>query len=177
MLYTLTSDLFFYNGLQSVYGSNNIEQPSDLKDIISNHTISDSLLIDTRCYPLKNPEYIHLVQELILSRIILLSSFRLSRFESLSPVIFIPRSIHPTMLSLCAEIFIDTSEIRLPVLTLREYEIITMILNNCDELKIASSLNIAISTLRAHKFQLMLKLKLKKMSHIMRTEHCAYING
>ncbi|EIY0670766.1 hypothetical protein MMC72_005074 [Salmonella enterica] len=177
MLYILTSDMFFYNGLKSMYGDNNIVQLFSLDNIKRKYTPSDCLLIDMLRCQLKGPEYIYLVQELILGRIIILSSFRLSRFKSLSPVIFIPRNINPEMLSLCPEIFLDEPEIILPTLTLREYEIITQLTNHHDDTRIASSLGITIATLRIHKYQLMLKLKLKKMSHIMNTEHYAYING
>lgn len=177
MLYILTSDLFFYNGLLGMYGSKNVIQLSNLEDVKETLTLSDSLLIDTLCCQIKGAEYIHVIQELMLSRIIILSSFRLSRFESLSPVIFTPRNIHPAMLSLRPDIFIENHEIRLPSITLREYIIIIMLMAHCDDIKISSRLNISIATLRAHKFQLMLKLKLKKMSHIMLTEHCVYVNG
>lgn len=177
MLYILTSDMFFYSGLKNTYGESNTVQLFNLENIKGNHFKSDALLIDTLCCQIKGAEYIHVIQELMLSRIIILSSFRLSRFKSLSPVIFIPRSIHPVMLSLSPEVFIDNPEVRLPYFTLKEYEIITMLMAHCDDIKITSRLNISIATLRAHKFQLMLKLKLKKMSHIMHTEHCAYING
>lgn len=176
MLYVLTSDLYFYNGLRSVYGCKKVLQISHLMSMKEKNTMYDSLLIDTLCCPMKNHDYIYLIQDLTLSRVIFMSSFSLSSLKSLSPVIFIPRSTHPAMLSLCPEIFVDNSEVELPVLTLMEHEIISMVTNSYNEIKMASSLGITVATLRAHKFQLMLKLKLKKMSHIIYTEHYAYIN-
>lgn len=177
MLYILTCDRFLYNGLKNLYGDDNVTRPADLEEVKKTHVWTDALLVDTLCCSLKGPEYLYPVQALRLSRIIFLCSFRLSRFQSLSPVLFLPRNIHPKMLSPCPEKLADAPATGLPALTLTEYEIITRLIHHQNDARIASELRITVATLRAHKFRLMLKLKLRKMSHITHTEHYAYIQG
>lgn len=177
MLYILTSDLFLYNGLKKVYGDRNVTRSSDIEEVKRKHVSTDSLLIDTLYSRRTGAEYLDSVQALLLSRIILLSSFRLTRFKSQSPVIFLPRDIHPDELSGCPEMLVHVAVARLPSLTLIEYKIITQLIKYSTDTAVADSLGITVTTLRAHKYQLMLKLKLRKMSHILHTEHYACITG
>lgn len=140
-----------------MYGGSNVTRSSDIEEVKRKHVSTDSLLIDTLYCPWTGSEYLYPVQELLLSRIMLLSSFRLSRFKSQSPVIFLPRNIHPDELSVDPEMLTHIAATRLPSLTLIEYKIITQLMKYNNDATIAASLGITITTLRVHKYQLMLK--------------------
>ncbi|WP_420869127.1 helix-turn-helix transcriptional regulator [Citrobacter meridianamericanus] len=67
--------------------------------------------------------------------------------------------------------------ITLPELTLTELIMIRYYIRNHTDETIAKKLNISLTTLRFHKYHVMLKLKLKRMHHIIYTEHYNYIMG
>ncbi|HCR3450946.1 TPA: hypothetical protein ON570_004614 [Citrobacter werkmanii] len=177
MLYVLTNDNFLFNGIYYLYGEDSVVKLTSLYMLSKKDTSHDTLLIDAAYCQLTLNQLLHIVQKTFINKIIFLSAFRFSNLKSNYPVHFIPRKTSLLYFSDNADDFYNGSEIKLPSLTPREFEIIRQTINQHGDLRIASSLGISQATLRIHKYQIMLKLKIKKMSHIMYTEYYSYITG
>ena len=177
MLYILTNDNFLFNGIYYLYGGNSVVKLTSLYMLSEKDTSHDTLLIDVSYCQLTINQLLHIVQKTLINNIIFLSAFSFSNLKLNNHVHFIPRKTSLQYFSGNADDFYNGPEIKLPSLTLREFEIIRQTINQHDDLRIASSLGISQATLRIHKYQIMLKLKIKKMSHIMYTEYYSYITG
>lgn len=177
MLYILTNDNYLFSGLNYLYDENGVVKLTSIYMLSEKDTSHDTLLIDVSYCQLTLNQLLHIVQKTFINKIIFLSAFRFSNLKPNYPVHFIPRKTSLQYFSGNADNFYNGPEIKLPSLTPREFEIIRQTINQHDDLRIASSLGISQATLRIHKYQLMLKLKIKKMSHIMYTEYYSYITG
>lgn len=177
MLYILTNDNYLFSGLYYLYGGNGVVKLTSIYMLCEKDTSHDTLLIDAAYCQLTINQLLYIVQKTFVNKVIFLSTFKFSNFKPNYPVHFIPRKTSLQYISSNADNFYNGPEINLPSLTLREFEIIRQTINQHGDLKIASSLGISQATLRIHKYQIMLKLKIKKMSHIMYTEYYSYITG
>ncbi|MGS0636388.1 LuxR C-terminal-related transcriptional regulator [Citrobacter sp. VF227] len=177
MLYILTNDNLLYSGLNYLYGESSIIKLPSIYILSEKDTSHDTLLIDVAYCKLTISQLFYIIQKTFINKIIFLSAFRFSNLKPNCPVQFIPRKINLRYISVNADIFYDGPKIDLPSLTLREFEIIRQTIRQYNDLRIASSLGISLATLRVNKYQIMLKLKIKKMSHVMYTEYYLYITG
>lgn len=177
MLYILTNDNFLFSGFYYLYGKHSVVKLTSIFILNKKYTSHDTLLIDAAYCQLTINQLLHIVKITLINKIIFLSAFKFSDLKLTVPVHFIPRKTGLLYISNNVSIFYNGPETDLPSLTIKEFEIIRQTLNQHDDFKIASSLGISQATLRIHKYRIMLKLRIKKMSHIMYTEYYSYLTG
>ncbi|EMZ4245729.1 TPA: hypothetical protein O7S29_004893 [Salmonella enterica] len=69
----------------------------------------------------------------------------------------------------------EKNESYFPVLSLREAVVLRELIMQPDEQVASIALHISMGTLRTHKYQIMLKLRLRKISHIVNHPLTAYL--
>ncbi|ECE1413791.1 hypothetical protein AIC87_003921 [Salmonella enterica subsp. enterica serovar Javiana] len=176
MLYILSHDTFLFNGLNRMlnnYRAVQLNQIKELRQIKDNTVIIDSL-----CYPGKIQHCLLVLTGIPVKNIIFLCSFRMGNINYPHKINYIPRKIKiDSFITESDKITNINVNITLPELTLTELIMIRYYIRNHTDETIAKKLNISLTTLRFHKYQVMLKLKLKRMHHIIYTEHYNYIMG
>lgn len=174
MVYVLSRDIFLIKGFSELYNEDIIHL-KELSSIKQNE--GGSIIIDMLTFPNCLQNCLLRLTTYHLNKIIFMCSFRVSKIKFATPICFIHRNIKPELLSTIHEVQEISTDSTLPSLTLSELNIIKGYLAQKREEEVAAYLGISVTLLRFYKYQLMLKLKLKKMSHILQTEHAAYIIG
>ncbi|EBZ5874338.1 hypothetical protein E0539_11695 [Salmonella enterica subsp. enterica serovar Tilene] len=174
MVYVLSRDTFLIKGFSELFNEDIIHL-KELKSIKQNEGCS--IIIDMLTFPNCLENCLLRLRPQHLNKIIFLCSFSVQKIKYRTPICFIHRNIKHELLSTIHQVQEITTDSTLPSLTLSELNIIKAYLAQKREEEIAAYLGISVTLLRFYKYQLMLKLKLKKMSHILQTEHAVYIIG
>ncbi|ECP1951355.1 LuxR C-terminal-related transcriptional regulator [Salmonella enterica] len=172
MLYLLSSDIFLLNGLNCIFSHHPVTQLTEIKTL--RQIRHDTVIIDCLFYPYRIQHCLLTLTGIPVKEIIFLCPFRIKGLKYTRPIYFIPRNINKDFFSPKVEIMHSISEVSLPVLTLTELTIISLYLSKYSDTAITEKLHISQGTLRVHKYQLMLKLRLKKMCHIIHTRFYPY---
>ncbi|WP_342322097.1 LuxR family transcriptional regulator [Kosakonia sp. BYX6] len=168
MILMVTKDRFLFEGVSHLVKQEQIIKIEKLAEINDYFTdASSKLIIDAYHNNVLDDHAISILQSLEVGSIFLLAPFHISKIKTRLPISFVNRKMEITdWLSL----FIDNPTLyRKPKIGFshNQYKIVTHFLNQQNPDDIAANLNISRQTLRSQKFNIMLKLKLRRMSDIV----------
>lgn len=175
MMAIITRDQYLYTGLKSVFPDCRLSRFDRLCEFSGAGHKADTVIIDLLCGEGLSLRQAKKIGKLDAGNIFILSVFRASRMKSLSPVHFIPRNTSPALMQQLT-VSPDTAlTITDPVFSVMQIEVARQWHVFQDEERTAAHLGVSAATVRIHKYHVMLKLRLKKMSHMVNTEFHHYI--
>ena len=175
MMAIITQDQFLYHGFRTLFSDYRVTMFRSISEFAAVNIKTDTVIIDLMCgdgFSLKQAKKIGQID---VEKIFLFSVFRVSRMESVSPIYFICRSIPPATLHRLIISRQNELTIRDPVFSVTQLEVARQWHIFQDDIKTAAHLGMSPATFRIHKYQLMLKLRLKKMCHIVKTDFHHYV--
>lgn len=175
MIYIMTQDLFLYHGISAIIGIQRARLITHMEGTDIHFTPQDFLIIDALHNDCFSQASTCILQQILVDKIIILSAFSISRLKCGSPVFFLPRTSQCYSLNNFLNGVREKNESYFPVLSLREAVVLRELIMQPDEQVASIALHISMGTLRTHKYQIMLKLRLRKISHIVNHPLTAYL--
>lgn len=175
MILMVTKDTFLFSGLSNLLKDEQIIKIEKTTDIINYATnASIKVIIDVYHNNVINDETVSTLQTLKVGAIIMLAPFHISKLKSRSPLFFINRKMPmENWVSLLTEERISYRKPRIGF-SHNQFKIVCHYLNAEHSCEIASALQITEQTLRSQKFNIMFKLKLRRMSDITKLSITPY---
>lgn len=149
-----------------------IQRAEELRAVENRHA---KVIIDTLDNNIFHTSLAYQLEKIKPSMVYILSPFRIRRCFGDTPVVFVRRNVSlADFMGLlnCNEIYDITPELSL---SRRQHQILTYILKQESCRTIAERMNITIKTYYCHKYNIMLLLKLRKMSHLMHHQISFYL--
>lgn len=165
MVYLMTNDSFLFQGFSNLQKMRKINTITDLSAVVIHP--SDILIIDAYHNNVLDEQSVTILRDLDVTRIIILAPFHISKIKSNAPLFFINRKERmENILSLLTD---NNVPYRKPKVGLshNQFKIVSYILKQENLHEITTALNISEQTLRTQKFNIMFKLKLRRMSDIV----------
>lgn len=168
MIFMVTKDAFLFQGVTHLLKNERVMKIEKISDI--NHHATDSsskVIIDAYHNNVIDDAAVSILQTLEVGGIIVLAPFHISKIKSRSALFFVSRKMPgANLLSLLTD---NHTAYRKPKIGFshNQFKIVSHFLNQEDPDDIASALNISEQTLRSQKFNIMFKLKLRRMSDIV----------
>lgn len=175
MMAIITQDQFLYHGLRTLFSDGRVTRFRSISEFSAINSKASTVIIDLMCGDGLSLKQAKKIGKIDAEKIFLLSAFRASRMTTISPVYFICRSIPPASLRQLITSPQNGLTIREPVFSVTQLEVARQWHIFQDDKKIAAHLGMSPATFRIHKYQLMLKLRLKKMCHIVKTDFHHYV--
>lgn len=176
MIFIVTKDIFLFQGVAHLFKQERIIKISKTAEINDlKLDTSSKIIIDVYHNNVLDDHTVSILQSLKIGAILFLAPFRISKIKSSSPLFFVNRKtelanwlslINKNRLLPCHKPKIGFSH--------NQFKIVTHFLNQEGPEKIASDLNITEQTLRSQKFNIMLKLKVRRMSDIVTLNISSY---
>ncbi|BBQ84524.1 TPA: LuxR family transcriptional regulator [Kluyvera ascorbata] len=167
MIFMVTKDEFLYQGVAHLFNNENVIRIERVPDIERQMTDSTAkMIIDVYHNHVIDDNAVKIIQSLNIDRIVVLAPFHISKIKCRSPLFFINRKM--PLANWPALLASGGTSYRKPKIGFshNQFKIVSYILHEEDNDGIASALNISGNTLRSQKFNIMLKLKLRRMSDI-----------
>ncbi|QJT79231.1 response regulator transcription factor [Kosakonia sp. MUSA4] len=167
MIFIMTKDIFLFRGVEHLLKQEKIIKIAKISDI-NNHLTdaSSKVIIDVYHNNVLDDKTVNILKSLNVGNIFLLAPFRISKIKTRAALFFVSRKMQlENWLSLLTENRILSNRPQIGF-SHNQFKIVSHFLNQEDPDKIASTLNISEQTLRSQKFNIMLKLKLRRMSDI-----------
>lgn len=167
MILMVTKDEFLYQGVAHLFNNENVIRIESVAEVAQQTTDSASkVIIDVYHNNVIDDHAVRTLQTLDVERIVVLAPFHISKIKCRSPLFFVNRKMslaHWSSLLTAA-----STSYRKPKIGFshNQLKIVSYFLHEEDNDDIASALNISGNTLRSQKFNIMLKLKLRRMSEI-----------
>lgn len=179
MIFVVTQDYFLFRGIAFQEKRERVVQFHSLSELINSPLLPSDVNIIVDAYYTKamDDHHIRFLQDITVKQIIILSPFRVSKLFFTSPLFFMNRKDSLLRLSLLINgIFPDKLQpsLRLSYIQLK---ILTAIVRKTSDIDISIKFHLTPQTLRAHKFNIMLKLNIRRMSTIMLSTVLPYIEG
>ncbi|MBB1202688.1 LuxR family transcriptional regulator [Enterobacteriaceae bacterium 89] len=167
MIFIISKDSFFSQGIANLKKEEEVVKLNHLSHI--NHKLindTTKIIIDTWHNNILDDVSAEILKKIDVGRIIICSPFRISKLNTLSPIYFINRK--EQVLSLCSLIHDEKITYEKPAISLshNQLKLANSLINQQKTSDITRSLKISEQTLRIQKFNIMLKLKLRRMSDI-----------
>jgi len=167
MIFIMTKDIFLFRGVEHLLKQEKIIKIVKITDIHNHLTdASSKVIIDVYHNNVLDDKTVNIMQSLNVSSIFLLAPFRISKIKTRAALFFVSRKMqlaHWLSLLTDNQTVSNRPEIKF---SHNQFKIVSHFLHQEDPEKIASILNISEQTLRSQKFNIMLKLKLRRMSDI-----------
>lgn len=168
MIFIITKDFFLFQGVIHLQEKEEIIKIRELSDVnFSDIGHNVKIIIDTYHNNIIDEVTVSQLNKISVERIIILAPFHISKLKSQSPLLFVNRKEQITdFLSLiCDEkIVYQKPEV---ALSHNQLKLVNSIINQQKIADITRSLNISEQTLRIQKFNIMLKLKIRRISDIV----------
>ncbi|KFD19472.1 helix-turn-helix transcriptional regulator [Yokenella regensburgei] len=168
MILMVTKDEFLFQGVTHLLNNEKVIRVEDVSDF--NKQITDpasKVIIDVYHNNVIDDNAVSIIQSLNVDRIIVLAPFHISKIKCRSAMFFVNRRMPLTKwLSLLTASRAAYCKPKMGF-SHNQFKIVSHFLNEEDNDDIASALNISEKTLRSQKFNIMLKLKLRRMSDIV----------
>lgn len=167
MIYIMTKDIFLFQGVAHLFKQKKIIKIEKIDDIY-NHRVdaSSKVIIDVYHNNVLDDNTVKILQLLEVDRIFLLAPFRISKIKTCSALFFVNRKMQlANWLSFLTDSRPASHKPQMGF-SHNQFKIVSHFLNQEDPDAIAANLNISEQTLRSQKFNIMLKLKLRRMSDI-----------
>lgn len=168
MIFMVTKDAFLFLGVTHLLKNErvmNIEKITDLND--QGVDSSSKVIIDVYHNNVIDDTTVGILQRLEVASIIVLAPFHISKIKSRSALFFVNRKMSIAhWLSLLNDTHVAYRKPKIGF-SHNQFKIVSHFLNQEDPNHIASALNISEQTLRSQKFNIMFKLKLRRMSDIV----------
>ncbi|WP_039057560.1 LuxR family transcriptional regulator [Enterobacter sp. Bisph1] len=168
MILMVTKDTFLLSGITSLVKDENIikiEKTTDISHLATD--TSTKVIIDLYHNNVIDDATVSTLQTLKVGAIIVLTPFHISKLKNRSPLFFINRKMPmESWLSLLTEKQIPYRKPRMGF-SHNQFKIVSHFLNEELPYEIAAALKITEQTLRSQKFNIMFKLKLRRMSDIV----------
>lgn len=175
MIFIMTKDSFLFQGVAHLFGQEKIVNMTKIADV--NKHLADAtskVIIDVYHNNVLDDNTVMILQSLNVGGIFLLTPFRISKIKTRAPLFFVNRKMQlANWLSLLTENRFSCHKPKIG-LSHNQFKIVSHFLNQEDPEEIASNLNISEQTLRSQKFNIMLKLKLRRMSDIAKMNISPY---
>ncbi|ADO50287.1 helix-turn-helix transcriptional regulator [[Enterobacter] lignolyticus] len=168
MIFMVTKDAFLFQGVTHLLKNERVIKLEKISDL--NHHAADSsskVIIDVYHNNVIDDATVSMLQTLEVGGIIMLAPFHISKIKSRSALFFVNRKMQiANWISLLTD---SRASYRKPKMGFshNQFKIVSHILNQEDPDDITSALNISEQTLRSQKFNIMFKLKLRRMSDIV----------
>lgn len=175
MIAIVSRDQFFYAACSFLFPDVVVVLFKKMSDYVDSKTRPEILIVDLLCGDGFSFKMASEIREIDAGQIVILCSFKVSRMITRSPVFFIYRN---TSVEMYRKIIKDIKSvicIKEPQFSIMQIEVMRQHHKCNDDKKITDILGISYATLRIHKYNIMLKLRLKKMCHIVNTVHHGYI--
>ncbi|HGW6102150.1 TPA: helix-turn-helix transcriptional regulator [Citrobacter werkmanii] len=168
MIFIITKDFFLFQGIIHLQEKEKIIKINQLSDINFNdigHTVR--VVIDTYHNNIIDEVTVRLLNHIAVQRIIILAPFQISKLKSASPLLFVNRK--ESLVNLLSLIIDEKISYQKPNVALshNQLKLVNSIINQQNMNDITQSLNISEQTLRIQKFNIMLKLKLRRISDLV----------
>ena len=141
MIFLMTKDSFLLQGFWQLKDNHEMIKINSLSEIKKVGNKPFKVIIDTYHNHILDEEAIKFLEKLDAERIIVLAPYHISKLKAKAPIYFVSRK--------------------------ESIKIMQLILKNKNESNITSTLNISQQTLKIQKFNIMYKLKLRRMSDIV----------
>ncbi|POT58612.1 LuxR family transcriptional regulator [Citrobacter amalonaticus] len=168
MIFIITKDSFLFQGVTHLQEKESVIKINKLSDInFSEIDHAIKIVIDTYHNSIIDEVTVKLLNHIDVDRIIILAPFHISKLKSKSPLFFINRK--EQFLNLLSIITDEKISYQKPDVALshNQLKLVKSIINQQKISDITHSLNISEQTLRIQKFNIMLKLKLRRISDIV----------
>ncbi|WP_052284137.1 helix-turn-helix transcriptional regulator [Kluyvera genomosp. 1] len=167
MILMVTKDEFLFQGVTHLFTNENVIRIDKMVDIRQQVTDSTTkVIIDVYHNNVIDDNAVRIIEMLNVERIIVLAPFHISRIKCRAAILFVNRRIPlanwPSLMT-STEISYCKPKIGF---SHNQLKIVSHVLHEEENHDIASALKISESTLRSQKFNIMLKLKLRRMSDI-----------
>ncbi|SQC35986.1 helix-turn-helix transcriptional regulator [Kluyvera cryocrescens] len=167
MILMVTKDEFLFQGVAHLFNNENVIRLETIADIMRHTTDTNTkIIIDVYHNNVINDDAVRIIESLSVDRIVVLAPFHISRIKSRAALFFVNRRMPlenwPSLLT-AARVPYSKPKISF---SHNQVKIVSHFLQEEDNDDIASALNISDNTLRSQKFNIMLKLKLRRMSDI-----------
>ncbi|MBB1199584.1 LuxR family transcriptional regulator [Enterobacteriaceae bacterium 89] len=168
MIFVVTKDAFLFQGITQLLNDEPFTYLSAVSEL-GHHTLdaSSRVIIDVFHNNVINDDSLQVLTSLQVSSIIILAPFHISKIKSVSPLYFVSRKIPINRWqALLTNRFAAYQKPRIGF-SHNQFKIVSHLLHQQDPNEITSALNISRQTLRSQKFNIMLKLRLRRMSDIV----------
>lgn len=167
MIILMTKDSFLLHGLMNLKDDRKVIKINNLYDINNISDMPFKVVIDTYHNHILDEESMEFLASLNAERIIILAPYHISKLKSNAPIYFINRN--ESLKNLTEIIYGKPLHHKNDQLCFshNQFKIMQLILKNKNESNITSALNISQQTLKIQKFNIMYKLKLRRMSDIV----------
>lgn len=168
MIFIITKDFFLFHGVTNLQEKEKIVKIDKLSEIKYNDIDQTvRVIIDTYHNNIVDEDTVRLLNHINVQRIIILAPFQISKLKSKSPLLFVNRK--ETLMNLLSLMVDNKISYRKPDVALshNQLRLVNSIVNQKDISHITQSLNISEQTLRIQKFNIMLKLKLRRISDLV----------
>lgn len=175
MIFIITKDFFLFQGIINLQEKEKITKVNKLSDINFNALDQNvKIVIDTYHNNIIDETTVRLLNEVNVERIIILAPFHISKLKSQSPLLFVSRK--EEALNLLSFIIDEKVSYQKPNVALshNQLKLVNSIINQHKIDDITQSLNISEQTLRIQKFNIMLKLKLRRISDLVTLKIAPY---
>lgn len=168
MIFIITKDFFLFQGLVHLQEKEKIVKIDCLSEVnFNNCDRTVKIVIDTYHNNILDEASVSLLNNVQVERIVILAPFHISKLKSQSPLFFINRKEQAiTLLSLIIDKKISYQKPEV-ALSHNQLKILNSIINQHKINDITRALNISEQTLRIQKFNIMFKLKLRRISDIV----------
>lgn len=167
MIYLMTNDSFLLQGFLQLKERGEVIKINSLSEIKSAGNPPFKVVIDTCHNHILDDESIKFLETLEAERIIVLAPYHISKLKSQSPIYFISRQESiKNLVNIIYGKHLPHKHSQL-CFSHNQFKIMQLILKNNNERNITSQLNISQQTLKIQKFNIMYKLKLRRMSDIV----------
>ncbi|EEW5640648.1 acid resistance transcriptional activator GadE [Escherichia coli] len=178
MIFLMTKDSFLLQGFWQLKDNHEMIKINSLSEIKKVGNKPFKVIIDTYHNHILDEEAIKFLEKLDAERIIVLAPYHISKLKAKAPIYFVSRKAKaPIYFVSRKESIKNLLEItygkHLPhknsqlCFSHNQFKIMQLILKNKNESNITSTLNISQQTLKIQKFNIMYKLKLRRMSDIV----------
>ena len=158
MIFLMTKDSFLLQGFWQLKDNHEMIKINSLSEIKKVGNKPFKVIIDTYHNHILDEEAIKFLEKLDAERIIVLAPYHISKLKAKAPIYFVSRK------ESIKNLLEKNSQL---CFSHNQFKIMQLILKNKNESNITSTLNISQQTLKIQKFNIMYKLKLRRMSDIV----------
>lgn len=176
MIFLMTKDYYLLQGFLHLK-DHEIVKANSLSEIKGVENKPFKVIIDTYHNHILDEEAIKFLENLDAERIIILAPYHISKLKCRSPIHFISRKERiENIIDITSACGKHPANNNLQFsFSHNQFKIMQLILKNRNENNITSTLNISQQTLKIQKFNIMYKLKLRRMSDIVTLGIASYV--
>ncbi|MBJ8837117.1 helix-turn-helix transcriptional regulator [Citrobacter freundii] len=175
MFLIFTKDIMLLQAIYHLFKNDVIVHVQHVHELCAVENHNAKVIIDTLNNNIFHTRLAYQLEKIKPSKIYILSPFRIKRCFGDTPVFFVNRNVSlSSFISLlnCNENYAITPELSL---SRRQHQILTDILQQRSCSSIAEQMHITLKTYHCHKYNIMLLLKLRKMSDLVRHKISSYL--